>query len=79
MECGFVSFWVQIHNLPVGRMKQELASALGAAVGKVEHVAENEEEKGCDGCMRVRVRIDISKPLCRGRKARLSSVISADA
>jgi hypothetical protein len=73
MECGFVSFWVQIHNLPVGRMKHELASALGAAVGKVEHVAENEAEKGCDDCMRVRVRIDISKPLCRGRKARLAS------
>ena len=54
-------------------MKHELASALGAAVGKVEHVAESEEDKGCDGCMHVRVRIDISKPLCRGRKAHLSS------
>jgi hypothetical protein len=73
MECGFALFWVQIHNLPVGRMKHELALALGAAVGKVEHVAENEAEKGRDGCMRVRVRIDISKPFCCGRKARLAS------
>ena len=73
MECGFVSFWVQIHNLPVGRMKRELALALGAAVGEVEHVGETEEEKGCEGYMRVRVKIDIAKPLCRGRKAQLPS------
>jgi hypothetical protein len=73
MECGFVSFWVQIHNLPIGRMKREFAVALGTAMGEVEHVAESEEERGCEGCMRIRVRIDISKPLCRGRKARLAS------
>ena len=73
MECGYVSFWVQIHNLPVGRMKREFAVALGTAMGEVEHVAESEEERGCEGCMRIRVKIDISKPLCRGRKARLAS------
>ena len=73
MECGFVSFWVQMHNLPVGRMKYEFASALGRTVGVVEHVAENEEEKGYEGCVCVRVKIDTSKSLCSGRKARLAT------
>ena len=68
-----MSFWVQMHNLPIGRMKREFAVALGIAVGEVEHVAESEEEKGCEGCTRIHVKLDISKPLCRGRKARLAS------
>jgi hypothetical protein len=72
MECRWCSFWVQIHNLPVRRMSHEYASALGKAVGVVEQVAEDEEERGREGCMRIRVKIDISKPLCRGRKATLT-------
>jgi hypothetical protein len=54
-------------------MSHEYASALGKAVGMVEQVAEDEEERGREGCMRIRVKIDISKPLCRGRKAMLAS------
>ena len=71
MECGFISFWVQLHNLPVGHMKYEFASAIGKAIGVVEHVSKNEEEKGCEGSMRVRVKIDISQPLCWGKLALL--------
>ena len=71
MECRWVSFWVQIHNLPVRRMNHETASALGGTLGLVEKVVESDEERGCEGCIRVRVRLDISQPLCRGRKARL--------
>uniref|UniRef100_A0A2N9IJ23 DUF4283 domain-containing protein n=1 Tax=Fagus sylvatica TaxID=28930 RepID=A0A2N9IJ23_FAGSY len=70
MDCQWVSFWVQIHNLPVRRMNHETASALGGTLGVVEKVVESEEERGREGCMRVRVKVDISKPLCRGRKAR---------
>ena len=55
-----MSFWVQIHNLPIGRMKREFASVLGSAVGELEHVAESEEEKGCEGCMCIHVKLDIS-------------------
>jgi hypothetical protein len=33
---------------------------LGSAVGELEHVAESEEEKGCEGCMRIHVKLDIS-------------------
>ena len=53
-------------------MTHEYASALGKAVGMVEQVAEAEKERGRKGCMRIRDKIDISKPLCRGRKATLA-------
>jgi hypothetical protein len=31
-------------------------------------VTESDDERGCEGCMRARVKLDILKPLCRGRK-----------
>ena len=71
MDCGWCYFWVQIHNLPIRRMNHDYAKALGEVLGLVEQVAESEEAKGCEGCMRIRIKTDISKPLCRGRKARL--------
>uniref|UniRef100_A0A2N9HU09 Reverse transcriptase domain-containing protein n=1 Tax=Fagus sylvatica TaxID=28930 RepID=A0A2N9HU09_FAGSY len=46
MDCQWVSFWVQIHNLPVRRMNHETASALGGTLGVVEKVVESEEERG---------------------------------
>ncbi len=73
MDCRWCSFWVQIHNLPVCRMNHDYAKVLGGVLGLVEQVAESEEERGREGCMRIRVKMDISKPLCRGRKARLSA------
>ena len=69
MDCRWCSFWVQIHNLPVRRMNHDYAKALGGVLDLVEQVAESEEERGREGCMRIRVKMDISKPLCRGRKA----------
>ena len=71
MECRWVSFWVQIHNLPVRRMNHDTASALGGTLGVVEKVVESDEERGREGCIRIRVKLDVSQPLCRGRKARL--------
>jgi hypothetical protein len=52
-------------------MNLATATALGRTLGVAEKVGENEEGRGCEGCMRVRVKLDISKPLCRGRIARL--------
>uniref|UniRef100_A0A2N9I5C2 DUF4283 domain-containing protein n=1 Tax=Fagus sylvatica TaxID=28930 RepID=A0A2N9I5C2_FAGSY len=40
-------------------------------LGVVEKVVESDEERGQEGCIRVREKLDVSQPLCRGRKARL--------
>uniref|UniRef100_A0A2N9GMN7 Zinc knuckle CX2CX4HX4C domain-containing protein n=1 Tax=Fagus sylvatica TaxID=28930 RepID=A0A2N9GMN7_FAGSY len=63
----------EIHNLPIRHMNHDYAKVLGKVLGLVEQVAESEEARGCEGCMRIRIKMDISKPLCRGRKARLSA------
>ncbi len=70
VECSHVSFWVQLYNLPVRRMNKEAVMALVCTVGSVEQVSESDAERGREGCMRARVRLDILRPLSRGRKAR---------
>ena len=61
-------FWVQIYGLPVLSMTQEVSKTIGRTLGTVEHAPESVENRGGGPCMRVKVRIDITKPLCRGRK-----------
>jgi hypothetical protein len=62
------TFWIQIHNLPVLALKKEIALAIGKSAGTVVRASEIDEEVGGGRMMRVRVQVDISKPLCWGRK-----------
>jgi hypothetical protein len=66
-----VSFWVQLHNLPIRRMTEEAAKAIGRSIGYVEKVAASDDERGGENCMRIRVRVDVTRPLCRGRIVKL--------
>ena len=49
----------------------EVGLSIGATLGKVEKVDANTKGFCLGSCLRVRVLIDISKPLCRGRKVHL--------
>ena len=68
-----VDFWVQIHNLPVLSMKRKVAVAMGDYIGEVLPSSTQEEEASNGKYMRVRVRVEITKPICRGRKIGLGN------
>jgi hypothetical protein len=38
-KFSHVSFWVQLHNLPIRRMTAEAAETIGKSIGNVEKVA----------------------------------------
>ena len=66
-----VSFWVQIHGLPMLSQTMDTGKRIGSSLGTVEKV-EVDERGFCLGeYMRVRVSIDALKPLCRGRLVRV--------
>lgn len=61
----YVSFWVQLQNVPIICMDRETMTELGGAVGKVEEV-ETDENGDCMGeVIKMRVSIDITRPLMK--------------
>lgn len=60
-------FCVQIHNLPFSLLAVEVMLNIGETLGSVIVPKDNGEMKGAS-FMRVRIKVDITKPLCKGRK-----------
>lgn len=53
-------------------MTKENGALIGSTLGEVISVDALESGRAWGTCVRVRVKIDITKPLCRGRMVRLS-------
>lgn len=67
MEFEKVSFWIRMSNLPLGCMNEAMGYQIGKSVGQVEEVETEEDGVAWGVYLRVKIRMDISKPLARGR------------
>ncbi|XP_050222203.1 uncharacterized protein LOC126672298 [Mercurialis annua] len=67
-----VPFWIRILNVPIGRMTKSMASTIGGRLGTLIEVDED-RLGGWSRYIRVRVDIDIEKPLKRGVTVRLNA------
>jgi hypothetical protein len=67
MDFSKSPFWIQIHDLPLGCMTREVGLKVGASIGKVEDVRVPGDGGSWSRGLRVRVQVDITKPLERGR------------
>ncbi|XP_075662261.1 uncharacterized protein LOC142631823 [Castanea sativa] len=67
MRFTTTKFWVQIHGLPMSMMDPETAIEIGETLGPVS-ASEITKELVGGTFLRVRVEVDVSNPLCRGRK-----------
>ena len=65
-----VSFWVQVHNIPIRYRNRSVAEDICDSIGQVHRSAENSEGGG-GSYMRVRVTLDVYQPLCCGRVIKL--------
>ena len=67
-------FWKQVHDLPLRCLNMGVATDINvAAVGEVVVNEEKNDDYEGSQFMRVQVSVDITKPLCRGRKIGLSN------
>lgn len=66
MEFKMVPFWVQIHNLLMGKMNVDSGRLIGDEIGEALVVDVEEDGIAFGQFLRVRVHIDITKPLMRG-------------
>lgn len=67
LEFKFCAFWIQIHELPFRFMTPEIAMLIGETIGPIIPTNDHGEMEG-GTFMRVTVLVDVSQPLCRGRK-----------
>ncbi|XP_059436243.1 uncharacterized protein LOC132169189 [Corylus avellana] len=60
-------FWVQIHDMPLLCMTKGVGTKIGESMGQLEDIDLAGDGVGWGRCLRIRVVIDLSKPLERGR------------
>jgi hypothetical protein len=65
-EFRKVPIWVQISRLPLGMMDQITGEDVGAKIGEVEEVDTDADGNAIGKFLRVKVKLDITKPLMRG-------------
>ena len=61
-----VALWVRMYDLPLACMGQEVGRQIGSSMGTIEEVETNEEGLGWRKYLRVKVRLDIRKPIPHG-------------
>ncbi|KAJ0017174.1 hypothetical protein Pint_11951 [Pistacia integerrima] len=64
-------FWVQLHNMPFAAMNNDCGVQLASAIGKVLEVEVGENGLGWGSFLRVKVEVELTKPLVRGRILRI--------
>ena len=73
IEFNRATFWVQIHGLPTMSLAKDIGLRIGSTLGSVEKVDVDVKGFSLGGHLRIRVSLDISKPLCKGRVVKLGS------
>jgi hypothetical protein len=71
INFDFVSLWVRMYKLPLACMGKEMGQKLGAVIGNVEEVDTNEHGIGWGAFLRVKVQVNVHKPLPRGTMLRM--------
>jgi hypothetical protein len=61
------AFWIRMVGLPLAFMGRETGRMLGSSVGKVEIIDTDASGVAWGESLRVKVLIDLKKPLARGR------------
>ncbi|XP_030963316.1 uncharacterized protein LOC115984430 [Quercus lobata] len=69
-ELNKVAFWVQVYDIPLRFRNKDVAEQICEIVGTIIHPSTDSDNEG-GSFIRVRVMVDISKPLCRGRRISL--------
>nr|POF03742.1 uncharacterized protein CFP56_06660 [Quercus suber]POF20149.1 uncharacterized protein CFP56_65128 [Quercus suber] len=68
LDFSRTSFWVQVHDLLFRSSTMGIAKEIVSIAGQVDMTASEEDISNDFNFLRLRVAVDTSKPLCRGRK-----------
>lgn len=77
MEFKFASFYVHFYELPMDLYTQSMVERLGNAIGQFQSYDNGGQGYGWKESLRVRVILDITRPLWRGIKVRLDEPLGS--
>jgi hypothetical protein len=67
MEFSKSPFWIQVHDMPLLCMTKGVGQKIGESLGVLEGIDVAGDGAGWGRCLRIRVSIDLTRPLERGR------------
>jgi hypothetical protein len=67
MDFSKALFWIQVHEMPLTYMNREAGLRIGQSIGIVDDVDVTGDGVGWGRCLRIKVYINLTKPLERGR------------
>ncbi|KAL0404333.1 UNVERIFIED_CONTAM: hypothetical protein Sradi_2074100 [Sesamum radiatum] len=70
VDLSWSEFHVRIHGLPIGKMTTDIASFIAGKIGRLPEVSQSDEPVSWGSFMRLRVALDVTKPLARALKIR---------
>lgn len=71
LNFNVTAFWIRMYNLPLACMGKEMRMRLGSPAGEVIEVDTDENGVGWGEFIRVRICVDVTKPLLQGRLLKL--------
>ncbi|KAL5748488.1 hypothetical protein ACOSP7_025530 [Xanthoceras sorbifolium] len=71
VNFNLTPFWIQLHNLPLACMCREVGLMLGGLIGKMIEIDGGSSGSCLGKFIRVRVMLDVSKPLLRGLRVKV--------
>ncbi|XP_042969125.1 uncharacterized protein LOC122301818 [Carya illinoinensis] len=74
MKFDSAAMWVQLHNMPLVGINKECGERIGRSLGEVEYVDVEEDNVAWGSFLRLRVRMNLFKPLARGRTTMLNGM-----
>ena len=72
IELSWCPFWVQIHGIPLGMMNENVARAIGSFIRQILVIDKGGDKVVWGHYLRVRILINVMKPLKRGTKVKSS-------
>ena len=66
LEFVYVPIWIRVFDLPLGLINEETARRIGNKVGRFLEVDMDEDGLAVGEFLRIKVLLDIRKPLFRG-------------
>lgn len=72
-DFSFIPIWIRVERLPMGLMNRAAARMIGDDVGEFMDVEDDGGEQAIGRVLRIKIRLDIRKPLRRGITADLGA------